>query len=344
MAQGAGQANPWALRVGIFGLTCILLGSIVLFSQTDAIDNAFSPKNVSEIKITGDGSEVGELEPGCYVAIGLDGASHGDLTLTKMIGSSIGSESINSTSCPTDWQPMDSSGVEYEFIEEWKVTVKGEYALRMDCSSNNECGNSTIWLVDVSKAQWNLFKEGGLLASGGLCCFGFLALPISLIIYYSNKNKPNVMMVNSDGQIIPLTDLTPDKIKQLQNKQVTESVENPFADTGITTSEDFIDGREGVESGSLLTTEQVFALMKGDVDEAQKRVSDPFADFNQIQNIEQDEVKTSNTKDIAFWDMGDESKLSRNDLEQVTRKDTKNISKINKVESKEETWKEWDDL
>ena len=36
----------------------------------------------------------------------------------------------------------------------------------------------------------------------------------------------------------------------------------------------------------LLTTEQVFALMKGDIDEAQNRVSDPFADYNKLRQPE----------------------------------------------------------
>ena len=345
MAQNSGQANSWSTRVGIFGLVCILIGSIVLFTQTDAIDNVFSPKNVSEIKITGEGSEIGELDIGCHVAIGVSGDDYGNITLTKMVGSSVASEPLDTSSCPTDWQPMDSSGEEYDFIEEWDVTEKGEFALIMDCSNEIKCENSTIWLVDVSKAQWNIFQEVGILIGGGICCFGFLAFPIALVLYFSNKNKSSVMMVNSDGQIIPLTNLTPESIKEIQERQLAESVDNPFADTGITTSEDFVDGREGVESGSLLTTEQVFALMKGDVDEAQKRVSDPFADFNKIKNDEQPEVKTSNSKDIAFWDSGDENKLSKSDSEKGIRSNSKKTpDSVKKQDQKSGAWKDWDDL
>ena len=69
---------------------------------------------------------------------------------------------------------------------------------------------------------------------------------------------------------IPLTDLTPETVQKLQQE---ENVGNPFADTGITDSDGYVDGREDVEKGRLLTTEQVFALMKGDVDEAQNRVA-----------------------------------------------------------------------
>ena len=110
------------------------------------------------------------------------------------------------------------------------------------------------------------------------------------------------MMVGANGQVMPITDLTPENIAKLQSQQV-EKVDNPFADTGITDSEEFVDGREDVQKGTLLTTEQVFALMKGDVDEAQSRVADPFADYNTIRQPETEKV-VSNTKEIASWDRG----------------------------------------
>jgi hypothetical protein len=46
MAQASGQANPWSMRVAVFGLICIFIGSVVLFSQGDSIDDVFSPRNV----------------------------------------------------------------------------------------------------------------------------------------------------------------------------------------------------------------------------------------------------------------------------------------------------------
>ena len=56
-----------------------------------------------------------------------------------------------------------------------------------------------------------------------------------------------------------------------------------------------------MQKGALLTTDQVFALMKGDVHEAQNRVADPFADYNKIRQPEV-KPKATNTKEIASWD------------------------------------------
>ena len=57
-------------------------------------------------------------------------------------------------------------------------------------------------------------------------------------------------MVGANGQVIPITDLTPENIANIQQQQA-EKVDNPFADTGIDKSEEFIDGREDVQNGTL---------------------------------------------------------------------------------------------
>ena len=150
------------------------------------------------------------------------------------------------------------------------------------------------------------------------------------------------MMINANGQIIPVTDLTPQTIERMANKP-DEVIDNPFADTGISNSEEFIDGKEGVENGTLLTTEQVFALMRGDVEEAQNRVSDPFADFNQKMEQNADEEKKDNSNIIAFWDSGDDETITTKESKQSI-KDRKQNLKINKKQSDKSDWKEWDEL
>ena len=150
------------------------------------------------------------------------------------------------------------------------------------------------------------------------------------------------MMINENGQIIPVTDLTPQTIERMANKP-EDAIDNPFADTGISNSEEFIDGKEGVENGTLLTTEQVFALMRGDVEEAQNRVIDPFADFNQKMEQNADEEKKDNSNIIAFWDSGDDETITTTESKQSI-KDRKQNLKINKKQSDKSDWKEWDEL
>ena len=147
-------------------------------------------------------------------------------------------------------------------------------------------------------------------------------------------------MVGANGQVMPITDLTPENIAKLQTQQI-EKVDNPFADTGITDSEEFVDGREDVQNGTLLTTEQVFALMKGDVDEAQSRVADPFADYNDIRQPDI-EKKVSNTKEIASWDEGGSFTSNQPDKAK-TIKTSINKDAPKQSDTKPNAWKNWDE-
>lgn len=152
-----------------------------------------------------------------------------------------------------------------------------------------------------------------------------------------------MMMVGVDGQMMPITDLTPENIAKLQQQAVVEKVDNPFADTGLSESNDFVDGSEDVQNGTLLTTEQVFALMKGDIDEAQSRVSDPFADYNRVRT-EQPAKKVTNTKEIASWDEGD-NLFTKQEVENKTKSVPDKVAKAaeDRPSAKPNAWKDWDE-
>jgi hypothetical protein len=339
MAQKSG--NPWALRITIIGLVFILLGSIAIFSNVDKIDEAASPKKINEASLTGDGSVTVELSKSCYSAITIDDEVS-NVSLFKMAGSNVQDEPIETSNCKTDWTPMDSDGSKFVILEDWDIDDSGEYVLQVVCE--NGCENSTVWLVDATSAQWKLLEQPALVFGGATCCLGIIILPIAFILYQTNKNGkgPKMMMVGANGQMMPITDLTPENIAKLQHQAVVEKVDNPFADTGLTESSDFVDGSEDVQNGTLLTTEQVFALMKGDVDEAQSRVSDPFADYNRVRT-EQPVKKVTNTKEIASWDEGD-NLFTKQEVESKTITVPDKVAKTteNKPLAKPNAWKDWD--
>lgn len=337
MAQKSG--NPWAMRIGVIGLVCILIGSITLLFNTDSIDDAWNPKKISEVSITGDGAVIGDFSKSCFSAISIDD-DFGNVSLLKISGSGTQGEPLSSSSCKTDWQPMDSGGDEFVILKEWEIDESGEYALEVTCDV--PCENNTVWLVDATNAQWNILDELGVIIAGSICCLGVIMLPTAFILYQTNKrNKTTtVMMVGKSGQMIPLTDLTPENVARIG--QNGEFVDNPFADTGITESEEFIDGREDVQNGTLLTTEQVFALMKGDVDEAQNRVSDPFADYNQVK-INEKIQKETNTKEIASWDEGGDSPQHVEKTRNKKIIDKSTMVSEEKPKTKSNAWKDWDE-
>ena len=334
--------NPWAKRVTIAGLILITAGALVISFNLEQLNDAASPKKISETSIIGDGTVTVDLIESCYSAVVIDD-DFTDVNLQKMSGSNVEGEPLASDSCKTDWTPMDSDGSKFLIIKEWKVNSTGEYVLQTTCAV--ECENSTLWLVDATGAQWKMLEQPALVLGGSACCLGIIILPLAFILYQTNKggNAPKVMMVGANGQMMPITDLTPETVARIQEQGVNnDTVDNPFADTGITNSEEFVDGREEVNNGTLLTTDQVFALMKGDVDEAKNRVSDPFADFNRVTKPEEPK-KTTNSEEINTWDTG---RLTEK-LSPSSPKETKIHEKPKPVKNQEspksKQWKQWDE-
>jgi hypothetical protein len=83
--------------------------------------------------------------------------------------------------------------------------------------------------------------------------------------------------------------------------------------------------------------------MKGDVDEAQSRVSDPFADYNRVRT-EQPVKKVTNTKEIASWDEGD-NLFTKQEVESKTKTVPDKVAKTvdDKPSAKPNAWKDWDE-
>ena len=98
-----------------------------------------------------------------------------------------------------------------------------------------------------------------------------------------------MMVVGPDGNLMPLTDLTPDVVQNQLNAMDKGTQEEVGFD--VRTGEYMKpeskmdmqqqDGTQDVQAGSMLTTEQVYALMRGDVESASQqeqeaKVADPF--------------------------------------------------------------------
>ena len=178
-----------------------------------------------------------------------------------------------------------------------------------------------------------------------MCCLGVLTTPIALIVYYASKpsRSPRVMMVGEDGRLVPITDLNPDHptlFNQPDPSVPTQpSVAPPFADTAEhQPSQEFVDGLNDVAAGSLLTTEQVYALMRGDVEGAQEHAKTGRYQTTSAEEAIQD---AANAAAIASWDEG----VPLAEPKAVERKTTSPTRKAGADQSvtPSNAWKEWDE-
>ena len=183
-----------------------------------------------------------------------------------------------------------------------------------------------------------------------------------------------MMIVQADGTLTPVTNLNQVKIQQINNggelQQVVgnevagpfadspatlennQSVSGPFADSGIGREDgSFVDGSGDVQSGIMMTTDQVYALMRGDVEGAGELVRDPFVTAKlqptpaeKQQNIQQKE----NDVLISSWDEGGSGSIKvTSPITPVNpSKTTPKLPIKNDSASKEDenTWKQWDEM
>lgn len=282
------KKSRWPFRILIASLASLVLGCVLLLSQMDTLDEILDPRdnNVSELNTQNEIQKLVEIDDaGCYRAYGA--GFDGNVTLYDLDGYDSG-EPLTESKCKLDWQAMASDGQEFDTLGTWIVSTKGDYILQVEC--DGECENETIWLSSIDSMEEGVLSSTSLLTGGLLCCFGILLLPLSgVLLAFSQNRKKNVMVVmGPDGNLMPLTDYTPDNIQAQLNQQKNETTEG--LDFDIRTGEYVgqrdsntqaqMGGQQHVAAGSMLTTDQVYALMRGDVEAAstpdEEVVPDPF--------------------------------------------------------------------
>jgi len=284
-----GKKNPWPLRILIGSMVCFVLGSIIVLGQMDTFGDALDPErnNIGSIDA---GSETQKLmavdDAGCYRAYGIN--FEGNVTLSELEGSDI-KETVEESKCKLDWNAMSIDGsVEYTILGSWELS-KGDYLLRIDCEG--ACANETVWFTSIDKMESDLMGSPMIIIGASFCCLGIFLLPLSgvLLAFSQNKKQGVMMVVGPDGNLMPLTDLTPDNVQEQINsinQDATDGVgfdirTGEYMNQQNNVNAQQMDGTGDVQAGTMLTTEQVYALMRGDVEaatpqEQEQQVADPF--------------------------------------------------------------------
>ena len=208
-------------------MVCFVIGSITIIGQMDTFGDALDPQrnNIGSIDA---GSEDQKLmnveESGCYRAYGVN--FKGTVTLSEVNGSDVQDE-VEESKCKLDWGAMSADGsVEYTVLGSWEL-VEGDHLMRIDCESG--CANETVWLTSIDTMEGDILNSPMVYVGGSLCCLGIFLLPLAGVLQaFSQNRKQNLMMVvGPDGQLMPLTDLTPEIVQDQinnMNQGATEGV------------------------------------------------------------------------------------------------------------------------
>ena len=302
------KRSPWGLRFAGIGGLLLFIGALMMSSQASNLDASMDPRQQHHGEpYTGEGTfALGELNDTCYRFYQISGEPVMDVELHRVEGSSLAGESLEENPCLLDWQAMATDGTEFVERSAWTLNTTGEYALVVSCE--NDCSEVSGWLMSVDQLQSDLLSSTWLVVGGAMCCLGVLTTPVALIVYFASKpsKAPRVMMVGPEGQLIPITDVNPDNptmfVQPDADTPVQQTVAPPFADTAEQQpSQEFVDGLGGVASGTMLTTEQVYALMRGDVEGAQDHAKTERYQSTTAEEAIQD---AANAAAIASWDEG----------------------------------------
>ena len=290
MSMESVKKNPWPLRILIASMVCFVIGSVLILGQTSMIGDALDPARNNVVSIDA-GSEAESPaftidDAGCHRAYGVD--FEGNVTLIELDGSNE-KGLVKESKCKLDWGAMSADGsVEYTILGSWEL-AEGDYRLRWECEGT--CTNETVWLTSIDRMESELLSSPYAIIGGIVCCLGILLLPLSgvLLAFAQNRKQGVMMVVGPDGQLMPLTDLTPDVVQnqiKAMNEGTREEVgfdirtgEYMKPESNMNAQQQ--DGAQDVQAGNMLTTEQVYALMRGDVESAspqeqEAQVADPF--------------------------------------------------------------------
>lgn len=347
--------NPWPVRLAIAGAVFLLLGAFLVNSQGDAIDQAYDPREVAIMETTGSSGEVGTLAVGCYYALTIEGANNVEVNLTKIEGSARVDAPLKNKICASDWIPMATDGTAFIITSGWSVEEGADYALDTTCQADKTCTNDSVYLVHTNTYQYAVFESPAFLFGIASCCSGLLLLPLAGVVMWLSrvgKNATSVVMMNPDGTMSQAKEITPEMMAAFARGEnpLQPKVDAPFADTGLAEQnpaekETFVDGKQSVMSGNLLTTEQVYALMRGDVEQATQQVPDPFKTAFSEPNAPKNQgpVKDPNTKTITSWDEG----VNPDTKPSPPRGDRQKVQPLMPAKEKQQSdadWKSWDDI
>ena len=371
-------SSRWPRRLLVVALLITLLGSLLVVTSlyTGEFDSIYDPRLNNETEFQGADTHVVNVSSGCYRAVSINGNSDFEITMTKLDGSARVGGALENKNCSPDVQVMATDKTDFKTVASWQITESAEYALDVECSASTDCQEQVGWLISVDKLEYGIFESKSLMASGLMCTLGLLLLPLSAILMAATKSKgkSKMMIVQADGSLTPVTNLNPAMIQQINNgeglqQDVTNEVAGPFADSPPTLGNDqavsgpfadsgigqqdgsFVDGREDVQSGILMTTDQVYALMRGDVEGAGELVQDPFVTAKLQPTATEKQQKIQQKENdvlISFWDEGgsDSVKTTPAITPINSSKTTPAVPIKNDSTSKEDenSWKQWDEM
>ncbi len=342
------EANPWPKRLLIAGGIMLLLGTLVVFSNSNSLLDSSSPLTNNIHNQVGASSFTIEVdEPNCYKLVSIVD----DPAVSAVVNNPLSdSGEIPADNCLPDFRPQDNENA-YVVIDAWQLE-SGTYEVNLQCEED-DCSTTSIYVINANLIAQS-FLSLPTIVGCAMCSLAVFIIPLSGILISIESRNRKVVMLNTDGSQMQFQSI--DEMNKMilegrfqqtegNNQQVSQNnVPDPFApeqpsnpQQQESTENDAENGYNQVRSGQLLTTNQIYALMQGDLQKA-KDITMRNIGIQQPNQTKPD-ANYASKDTIDAWDSGESISAPIKEIN-----DNRKSPHSRRVEqSKPNKWKEWDE-
>lgn len=242
--ESASSQSPWPKRILISGLCLVFLGIILTFTYASDLPDYYDPRNVADYQAQIDDVNSFSLNEGCWVVFVEGSKENYDVDFNYIEDGTIGKDVPGD--CNTDYFAQ-TTDVDFSQVAKLNIKEASDVSVSINCEEDGACENK-LYLVNGDQTVVQLLSEPSLLITCGVCFTGLVLIPIGWLIMVINKGQStNAQFINDPNMIM--------------NSEFEQGV---------------------VENhGDMLTTDDLYKLVRGELPEEQPRqfdVPSPFTD------------------------------------------------------------------
>ena len=248
--QAAPDVSPWPKRLLIAGIAMSTIGLILFLSNGDSFFEHQDPRESAQHKVEFGEDPIVNLSEGCWVVYVIESDEDYDIVLNETDGLSLGDEITEK--CKPNYTAQSSDGTVFTKIGAYDIDEDMQVAVSITCDPDSDCSDIVVFLNDDYKTTMGTFSDAPILISFAMCCLGFLLIPFGWMLIVINRSRV--------AQV------------QLAQQQMIQTMEPNDGDIP------YADGQQ------MLTTDQIYQMMKGNLpdENKQENIPPPFADVKDV--------------------------------------------------------------
>lgn len=243
--QPASEHSPWPRRIMIAGLALGFVGVIGFSLIFDDFRDYYDPREMSEYSVDYDSgtNTVLDLSSGCWV-VNVEG-SDADYDVSFQYVENGAAAGEVSDDCRSDFQ-ASSDDTDFSKITTLHIEKSSEVLVIIDCEEQDSC-EDPLYFTNSEDVLFEMAGDFGLWAVFATCCSGALLFPLGWLLVSINRSKDSKVQLTQQQMITAMDPLD----RELNSNQ------------------------------EILTTDQLYKLVQGEVPDMEARqtnVPSPFSD------------------------------------------------------------------